>query len=59
LIHPEADTFNTGMGKIFDFLDGGRLNAYGLGGSLMLDYEDYRPDEEIDIELTLYQYQSD
>ncbi len=23
----------------YDFLDGGRLNAYGLGGSLMLDYE--------------------
>jgi hypothetical protein len=39
------------FGKDFDFLDGGRLNSYGLGGSIMLDYEDYRPEEEIDIEL--------
>ncbi len=39
------------FGKDLDFLDGGRLNSYGLGGSLMLDYEDYRPEEEIDIEL--------
>ena len=39
------------LGKDFDFLDGGRLNSYGLGGSIMLDYEDYRPEEEIDIEL--------
>ena len=39
------------FGKDIDFLDGGRLNSYGLGGSIMLDYEDYRPEEEIDIEL--------
>lgn len=39
------------FGKDVEFLDGGRLNSYGLGGSLMLDYEDYRPEEEIDIEL--------
>jgi len=34
-----------------DFLDHGRLNATGLGGSLMLDYERYRPENEIDVEL--------
>lgn len=35
----------------YDFLDGGRLNAYGLGGSLMLDYELLSPKQDIDIEL--------
>jgi hypothetical protein len=35
----------------FDFLENGRLNAFGLGGSLMLDYERYRPENEIDLEL--------
>jgi hypothetical protein len=34
-----------------DFLDDGRLDAYGLGGSLMLDYERYRPEDEVDVEL--------
>ena len=34
-----------------DFLGNGRLNATGLGGSLMLDYERYRPENEIDVEL--------
>jgi len=34
-----------------DFLDGGHLSAYGFGGSLMLDYERYRPEYEIDVEL--------
>jgi hypothetical protein len=34
-----------------DFLGNGRLNATGLGGSLMLDYERYRPDNEVDLEL--------
>lgn len=33
------------------FLSHGELNAAGLGGSLMLDYERYRPDDEIDAEL--------
>ena len=36
---------------MLDFLDNGRLNAFGLGGSLMLDYERYRPENEIDLEL--------
>ncbi|MFH7826695.1 hypothetical protein [Kluyvera chengduensis] len=35
----------------YDFLDGGRLNAYGLGGSLMLDYELVSAAQDIDIEL--------
>lgn len=35
----------------FNFLDGGRLNAYGLGGSLMLDYELVSNPQDIDIEL--------
>jgi hypothetical protein len=34
-----------------EFLDNGKLEAYGLGGSLMLDYEYYRPWYEIDVEL--------
>jgi hypothetical protein len=33
------------------FLERGRLDAMGLGGSLMLDYERYRPANEIDVEL--------
>jgi len=33
------------------FLDNGRLNAVGYGASLMLDYEHYRRDHEIDVEL--------
>lgn len=35
----------------FDFLDGGRLNAYGLGGALMLDYELVSKPQDIDVEL--------
>ena len=41
----------TGAGEELDFLHNGRLNAYGLGGSLVLDYERYRPGNELDIEL--------
>lgn len=33
------------------FLDGGRLNAYGLGGSLMLDYELFSQTQDIDVEV--------
>lgn len=33
------------------FLENGRLNAVGYGGSLMLDYERYRPGYEVDVEL--------
>ena len=38
-------------GVDLQFLNGGRMNAYGLGGSLMLDYEDYKPEREYDAEL--------
>ncbi|WP_237165104.1 hypothetical protein [Pandoraea vervacti] len=34
-----------------DFLKNGALNAYGVGGSLMLDFEHYRESYEIDVEL--------
>jgi len=33
------------------FLHSGRLNAYGLGGSIMLDWEHYREAYEVDVEL--------
>jgi len=33
------------------FLNGGRTNAYGYGGSLMLDWEHYREAYEVDVEL--------
>jgi len=33
------------------FLDGRRLKAYGLGGSLMLDYEKFSPDADDDLEI--------
>ena len=32
-------------------IDGGTMNAYGLGGAIMLDYERYRKEYEIDVEL--------
>ena len=38
-------------GAALDFLANGRLNATGVGGSLMLDYERYRPQNEVDLEL--------
>jgi hypothetical protein len=47
-----AERFIEGQTGIdVDFLERGRLNVYGLGGSLMLDYERYRPENEIDVEL--------
>jgi len=41
----------SGTGAEFAFLHNGQLNAYGVGGSLMLDYERYRPENDIDVEL--------
>ena len=41
----------TETGAELDFLQNGQLNAYGIGGSLVLDYERYRPGNEIDVEL--------
>lgn len=37
--------------RSINFLDHGTLNAYGLGGSVMLDWEHYRPEHDIDVEL--------
>src|SRR3954470_255729 len=37
--------------RAVEFLTRGQLNAAGLGGSLMLDYERYGPDGELDAEL--------
>jgi len=41
----------SGVGRELDFLRSGRLDSWGAGGSLMLDYERYRPEGEIDAEL--------
>jgi hypothetical protein len=38
-------------GDEVDFLENGTLEVYGLGGSLVLDYERYREQNEIDVEL--------
>jgi hypothetical protein len=40
-----------GSGAALDFLSNGELNAAGVGGALMLDYERYLPENEIDAEL--------
>ncbi|HJY77649.1 MAG TPA: hypothetical protein VKE95_13510 [Burkholderiales bacterium] len=42
---------NRGGSADLQFLSNGTLKARGLGGSLMLDYERYRPWSEIDVEL--------
>jgi hypothetical protein len=39
--------------KEIDFLENGNVNAIGYGGSLMLDYERYRRNYEIDVEFRL------
>ncbi|MFM4826045.1 hypothetical protein ACEUDJ_14390 [Aeromonas bivalvium] len=41
---------NRKTGRGLDFLDNGRLNVYGLGGSLMLDYELFSDSQDIDAE---------
>ncbi|CAB3754631.1 hypothetical protein LMG29739_01979 [Paraburkholderia solisilvae] len=43
--------FNHVTDSNLEFLENGSLNAYGYGGSLMLDYEHYRENYEIDAEL--------
>lgn len=43
--------FNHVADANLQFLEDGALNAYGVGGSLMLDYEHYRENYEIDLEL--------
>ena len=57
LAHLESDVSVAGrflddrLDPSFDFLKRGRLNAYGLGGSLMLDYTLVKPEYEVDVEL--------
>ena len=41
---------NRKTGRGLDFLDNGQLNVYGLGGSLMLDYELFSDSQDIDAE---------
>jgi hypothetical protein len=43
--------FNRATDRNLEFLENGSLDAYGYGGSLMLDYEHYRENYEIDAEL--------
>jgi hypothetical protein len=43
--------FNHVTDSSLQFLENGSLDAYGYGGSLMLDYEHYRENYEIDAEL--------
>jgi hypothetical protein len=45
------DLVNAQLDTSFDIVRDQEMNAYGLGGSLMLDYERYREDYEVDIEL--------
>jgi len=54
------DLLNAAYDLNLDLIDDGRMTAYGLGGSLMLDYERYRDDYEIDVEVryTLIRLQS-
>jgi hypothetical protein len=40
-------------GQDVTFLENGHKNAFGYGGSVMLDYEHYRRDYEIDVEARL------
>ena len=39
------------------FLDGGKLQVYGLGGALMLDYEKFAPEADDDLEIRYTQVQ--
>ena len=50
-VESKVSATQTGAGEELEFLRNGRLDTYGLGGSLMLDYERYRPEGEIDVEL--------
>jgi hypothetical protein len=50
-VESKVSATQTGAGEELEFLRNGRLDTYGVGGSLMLDYERYRPEGEIDIEL--------
>lgn len=42
--------FSNRTGRELDFLDGGQMKAYGLGGSLMARYEYFKPERELEFE---------
>jgi hypothetical protein len=42
---------DTNTSADLSFIDGKKLKAYGLGGSLMLDYEKFAPEADDDLEL--------
>jgi hypothetical protein len=50
-LHAAESVLNYVAGTDVEFFNGGQLTAYGIGGSLMLDYEHYRPEGEVDVEL--------
>ncbi len=45
------DLFNVLFEEELDIIDDGTMNAYGLGGSVVLDLERYREDYELDLEV--------
>ncbi|WP_250866555.1 hypothetical protein [Caballeronia sp. INSB1] len=50
-LHVAETVFNHVADTNLQFLEDGALNAYGVGGSLMLDLEHYREHYEVDLEL--------
>lgn len=46
-----GDLLEDQTGADLEFLNTGTLEVFGLGGTLMLDYEHYRDENEIDVEL--------
>ena len=46
-----GDLLEDQTGADLEFLNAGTLEVFGLGGTLMLDYERYRDENEIDVEL--------
>ena len=45
------DLINVVFEQDLDIIDNGTMNAYGLGGAIMLDYERYREDYQLDVEI--------
>lgn len=43
--------FGRALDRNIEFLDGGSMNAYGLGGAVMLDWEHVRESYSVDVEL--------
>ena len=42
---------NLKLDRQINIIDGGDMNAWGLGGAIMLDYERFHPDGDIDVEV--------